>query len=101
MLNENNVEEGGTEIPICCVRVGKIIDTARDSYSRLYKDDGSYHYRKIEDNVLREKETEYFKVVDITESNIGTKKIPKDVSAGCHKKYNYSGNRRESCNEIR
>ena len=54
----------------------------------------------MQENLLREKGTEYFKGVDITGKKYRDGKIPKDISPGYHQKNNYSSNRRESCNEI-
>ena len=78
MLNDNDIEKGGTAIPICCVRVGKMVKASRDSYSRVYNDSGSsFTYPIVQENLLREKGTEYFKGVELTGSNIGTEKDPK------------------------
>ena len=77
VLNDNDIEKGGTAIPICCARVGKMMNATRDSYLKIYKDDGSYHYPKIQYNLLREKGTYYFKGIELTVSNIGAEKDPK------------------------
>ena len=61
VLNDNDVKKREKPIPICCVRVGKMIKTAIDSYSRVYCDNGPYHYPKLPDNLMREKGTELFK----------------------------------------
>ena len=47
VLNDNDIEKGETAIPIFCVRVCMMVNTTRDSYSTVYKDDGSYYYPKI------------------------------------------------------
>ena len=77
VLNDNNIEKGGTAIVICCVRVSKMVKATRASYSRIYRYNGTYHYPKIPNSLMREKGTEYFKGVDLTGSNIGTEKDQK------------------------
>ena len=73
VLNDNDIEKGGTAIPICCVRVGKMVKASRDSYSRVYNDGGSsFTYPKVQENLLREKGTESFKEVELTGKSIGT-----------------------------
>ena len=77
VLNDNDIEKGGTAIPICCGRVDKMVKASRDSYSRVYNYSGSsFTYPKVQENLLREKGTEYFKGVELTGSNIGTEKDP-------------------------
>ena len=78
MLNNNDIEKGGTTIPSCCVRAGKMVKASRDSYSTVYNDNGSsFTYPKVQENFLREKGMEYFKGVELTGSNIKTEKDPK------------------------
>ena len=55
-----------------------MVKASRDSYSRFNKDNGStFTYPKVQENLLREKGTEYFKGVELTGSNIGTEKYQK------------------------
>ena len=78
VLNDNDIEKGGTVTPICCVWVSKMVKASRDSYSRFNKDNGStFTYPKVQENFLREKGMEYFKGVELTGSNIGTEKYQK------------------------
>jgi hypothetical protein len=46
----------------------------RDTYMRVYKGDGTFHYPKIEMNRLRKKDDLYFKSMEITGSREGTAK---------------------------
>ena len=48
-----------------------------DSYSRVYRDDRSYHYPTSLDNLMKEKTTEYFKGMELVIINIVTEKDPK------------------------
>ena len=41
---ENDINKGGITIPVACVRVGREVEAQKNSYKRVYKDDGSYHY---------------------------------------------------------
>ena len=62
---------------VSLVRVGKMVKATKDSYKRVYKDDGSYHYPKIAVNKLRSKGDEYFQSCEITGSAEGNDKSPK------------------------
>ena len=78
VLNDNDIEKGETAIPMCCVTVVKMVNASRDSYSRVYNNNGSsFTYPKVQENFLREKGMEYFKGVELTGSNIKTEKDPK------------------------
>ena len=54
-----------------------MVPAARDTYRRVYRDDGTYHYPQIASNRLRRKGELYFKSMEITGSNPGTAKEPK------------------------
>ena len=55
VLNENDITRGGKAIPIACVRVGRKVKATKDSYKRVYRDDGSFHYPNIASNLLQKK----------------------------------------------
>ena len=81
MLNDNDIEKGGMAIPICCVRVGKMVKASRDSYSRVYNDGGSsFTYPKVQENLLREKERSISKGWNLREAISGRKKIQRCLS---------------------
>ena len=65
VLKSNDVTKGGRAIPVSCIRVGKMVKAARDSYRRQYKGDGTFHYPKIAGNLLRKKGVEYFTAVEL------------------------------------
>ena len=73
----NDFTKGGRVIPIACIRVGKMVEAEKDAYKRVYKEDGTYHYPPIPENLIRRRGEEYFKSLDITGSNEGTAKNPK------------------------
>jgi hypothetical protein len=73
----NDVTKGGTARRVSCVRVGALRPAERDTYKRVYKGDGTFHYPKIEMNRLRRKGELYFKSMEITGSTEGTEKKPK------------------------
>ena len=77
VLNENDITKGGVSIPIACIRVGKMVEAKKDSYSRVYREDGTYHYPKIAANLKRKKGDLYFKNVELTGCSNGTEKDPK------------------------
>jgi hypothetical protein len=49
----------------------------RDTYKRVYKPDGGFHYPRIDINQLRKKGELYFKSMEVTGSKEGTEKNPK------------------------
>ena len=63
--------------PILLTRVGKMVKASNNSYRWVYKNDGTYHYPKIENNIMRVKGKQYFTLVDLTGSKEGTAKNPK------------------------
>ena len=77
VLNGNDITKGGVAVPIACIRVGRMVKAQKDSYSRVYRPDGTYHYPQIEANLLRKKGEEYFKNVELTGDSNGTDKDPK------------------------
>ena len=62
---------------VSLTRVGKSEKAVRNTYKRVYKPDGTYHYPKVQSNVLRKKGQFYFKNLEITGSSTGTTKNPK------------------------
>ncbi len=79
VLNEgsNDITKGGKAIPLACVQVGKMVKAKKNSYKRVYRDDGTFHYPKIEGNILRRAGIEYFKGMELTGSSEGTPSKPK------------------------
>ena len=73
----NNVKAGGFGYKVCLNRAGKMMVAKKDSYKRVYNDDGTYCYPKISGNKLREKGKRYFESLEITGSSRGTLKEPK------------------------
>jgi hypothetical protein len=53
-----------------------MVTASKDSYKRVYRDDGSFHYPKIPANLLRNKGDLYFKTVKLTCSLEGTQSNP-------------------------
>ena len=77
LRDRNDITKGGTAIPVSLVRVGKMVTATKDSYKRVYRDDGSYHYPKRPENLLRRAGEEYFKPCELTGSSEGTSGKPK------------------------
>ena len=78
ILNDNDITKGGTAVPVSCVRVGKYTEATKNSYKRVYREDGSYHYPKIDANILRKTGQEYFQTYNLTGASEGTAKKPKN-----------------------
>ena len=77
LTQDNDITKGGVAVPIAMVRVGKMVQATKDSYKRVYKSDGTYHYPKIDSNRLRKQGKFYFKSMELTGSSEGTNKKPK------------------------
>jgi hypothetical protein len=65
----NDVEKGGRAHKVSFTRVGAWTKAQKDSYKRIYRDDGSYHYPKIAGNRLQKKGDDIWKNLEITGSN--------------------------------
>ena len=77
VLNDNDITQGGTAIPVSCVRVGKNVKAKKNSYKRVYKEDGTYTYPKLDENIKRKEGEEYFKSFDLVGAGEGSKKNQK------------------------
>ena len=77
LRDRNDITKGGTAVPVSLIRVGRMVKAKRNTYKRVYKEDGSYTYPKIEANLLRREGEEYFKSCELTGSKEGTSKKPK------------------------
>ena len=77
LTNNNDIRQGGTAVPISMIRVGSMVKAAKDSYKRVYRPNGSYHYPKVNSNRLRKKGEMYFKSMELNGSSEGTQKCPK------------------------
>ena len=55
LTQNNDITRGGVAVPISMIRVGKMTATKRDTYKRVYRTNGTYHYPKIQANKLRSK----------------------------------------------
>jgi hypothetical protein len=54
-----------------------MLPAAKDTFGRVCKEDGTYHYPKTVNNIRRKKNQLYFTPMEVTRSNDGTKKHPK------------------------
>ena len=74
---ENDFVKGGRGVKIHMQRAGGWISAERDTYRRVYRDDGTYYYPPIPENRLRVAGQQYFQNWEITGSNEGTPTEPK------------------------
>ena len=58
-------------------RVGKLIPAKRDSYRRVYKDDNTFSYPHIPENMIRKKGEFSFQSMDVNATKEGTVSAPK------------------------
>jgi hypothetical protein len=75
--HNNNFETGGRAYKVDCVRIGGMVKAKKDSYRRVYRNDGTYHYPKIPENILRREGEKYFESWEIQGVSEGTAKNPK------------------------
>ena len=75
--NDNDMTKGGKAIPISCIRCGEVRTAKENTYKRVYKKNGKFHYPKIEGNEKMLKGEQYFKPFELTGAKEGTKKDPK------------------------
>ena len=75
--HDNDLRKGGDGYMVSLVRAGRKVKASRDTYRRVYRDDGSYHYPAIHENLLRKKGELYFKGMEVTGSSRGTQQDPK------------------------
>ena len=84
-LNHNDITKGGQAYQVSLVRVGSMVKATKDSFKRVYKKDGGFHYPTILSNRVRIKGNLYFKACEITGSKEGTEKQPKISLVWAHR----------------
>ena len=65
---DNDLRKGGTAYKLKMTRCGGMVKAQKNSFKRVYRDDGTYHYPRLPENQLREKGKEYFENQEITGS---------------------------------
>ena len=65
----NNLRKGGKTYKLSMARCGGMVKTTKDTYKRVYRDDGTYHYPKIPENQLRHAGQMYFENWEIRGSD--------------------------------
>jgi hypothetical protein len=75
--HDNDMTKGGAAFKLNLVRVGRKQPAKKDSYKRVYKPDGSFHYPPLPGNILRKKGELYFAPMEIKATSEGTTKEPK------------------------
>ena len=81
---DNDLRKGGEAHKIEITRCRGMVEAQKDSFKRVYRDDGSYHYPKLTKNRLHEKGKEYFENWEIT----GSKEMLVDLAQRLEQKYN-------------
>ena len=107
LKNGNDITKGGVAVPISLVCVGKMVTAKRNTYKRVYRDNGTYHYPPIKANLLCRAGEEYFKPCELNGSKEGTPTKPKisllkaykeqiipDLEEKIVRKYSNNGQRR-------
>jgi hypothetical protein len=74
---DNDMEKGGTGHKLSFTRVGRMSIAKRDSYRRVYKPDGGYHYPKDPENQLQKVGDPVWQHLEINGSSEGTDSNPK------------------------
>ena len=73
----NDMEQGGLAHKRAFDRVGWYLAATKDAYRHVYRTDGTYHYPKQDDNLIRRKGDLMWQNLKITGSKQGTEKSPK------------------------
>ena len=81
-VRENNIANCGRSFPVAIIRVSKMVKADKGKFKRLYKEDGTYYYTRIQYNRLQKKVDIYWKSCELTGSYNRTEKS-KDVSPKC------------------
>jgi hypothetical protein len=74
---DNDMEKGGIAHKVSFERVGKMGTAEKDSYKRVYKPGGGYHYPKIAENRIRKAGDPVWRHLEITGSSEKSEKKPK------------------------
>jgi hypothetical protein len=74
---DNDIEKGGVAHKVSFTRVGRMTIAKRDSYKRVYKPDGGYHYPKLPENQLQKVGDPVWQHLEINGSSEGTESNPK------------------------
>ena len=69
---DNDFQKGRRALKIDLQRAGGLIVADRDTFRRVYRDDGTYHYPRNPESRLRIAGQQYFQNWEITGSNEGT-----------------------------
>jgi hypothetical protein len=75
--NNNDISSGGLSFKLSCERVGRLLPAQKDSYKRVYDENGLFAYPKTPTNILRKKGNLYFHPLEIKATSEGTNKFPK------------------------
>ena len=54
------MRSGGTGHEILMTRCGGMVQTKKDSYKRVYNDDGTFNCPRIAENIIRKKGEEFY-----------------------------------------
>ena len=73
----NSIEKGGKVVKLSLVCCGKMLEAKRDTYKRVYWNDGTFHYPKIPKNWLWFRGQNYYASLNVTGSNKGSERNPK------------------------
>ena len=85
LTNDNDITKGGVVVPVSCIRVGKMMKAQRDSWKKVYDENGNR--LKTDANISRRRGDEYFKPMEITGSSEGTANKPKFSLWKAYKNY--------------
>jgi len=74
---DNDVAKGGLAGKVNATRVGHMVKAKKDSCRRVHHDDGSFSHPKVPENLLRKKDEEHFKPLEICGSTLARDGKPK------------------------
>ena len=77
LLHNKYTTKGGRTRMVSLVRVVRNLKAKKDTFGLVYREDGTYHYPKSANNILRKNGEFYFTPIEITGSSEETEKNPK------------------------
>ena len=69
---DNDLRKGGRTHKLSMARCGGMVEATKDTYKRVYRENGTYHYPKIPENRRRVAGEKYFESWEITGSKTST-----------------------------
>ena len=88
-MRDNDIKNDEIDFTVHTIFIGKMVKADKDTFKRVYRDDGTYYYPIMLENQLRKKGELYFKSCELTISYDRTGKIQRCCSSVCIQERSY------------